>query len=820
MRTWIIYGVLLVVLVGLLSSQLFGGFLNREERKQLTTNEFITLLKDDQIVEVTYNVSNATLTGTYIVAPGDSKDNPALFSSTYVGEDSLNEMMARHPETKYSVNVENPNAWISALSFILPLLLFGGLIWFMFSQFNSANNKQMQFGKTKAKKAHEERPTTKFTDVAGIDEAVEELQEIKEFLTNPQRFIDLGAKIPRGVLLVGPPGTGKTLLARAVAGEAGVPFFSISGSDFVEMFVGVGASRVRDLFDQAKQSAPAIIFIDEIDAVGRQRGAGLGGGHDEREQTLNQLLVEMDGFDDHQSVILIAATNRVDILDPALLRPGRFDRQIVVMRPDLKGREQILKVHAEGKPLAHSVDLERLARMTPGFTGADLANLMNESALLTARKGKKLITMNELEEAMEREIAGPERKSRIMTEKEKRTIAYHESGHALVGHTLENSDPVHKISIISRGQALGYTLSLPSEDRFLSSRNEMYDDLAVFMGGRVAEEIFCDDITTGASNDLERATKMARQMVTRYGMTEALGSQVYGEANHEVFLGRDYAATPDYSEATAERIDGEVARIMAKAHDVAYQTLTERKDQIELMVRVLIDRETVEGQALDALLNNTWDEYLTNEDEILAKKAEEERRQIEEDERHAAEERERKALLEQMAPPQGPPVQAGGNAATTGQEPTLEDIFSGRIDLEELVQKRLGLRPRRDDQQEGEKDARNWPPPGKQAPESRTPVEPQALAEPQLTPTEQPIIAEQPAQPASKQPTPTEQPAQPASKQPAKAAKSKASQTAQTRKTDRGAGEFSVSEADTPTPLGKDGANTKSSGNDETTKKD
>jgi cell division protease FtsH len=724
-RTWIIYGVLLLVLITLLSSQLFNGFLNREEREELSTNQFISLLKNEQMIDVTYNVSSATLTGSYVEKKGDPAEQATLFTSTYVGEDSLNEMMARYPDTEYKVNVDNPNAWISALSYVLPLLLFGGLIWFMFSQFNSANNKQMQFGKTKAKKAHEERPTTKFTDVAGIDEAVEELQEIKEFLTNPQRFIDLGAKIPRGVLLVGPPGTGKTLLARAVAGEAGVPFFSISGSDFVEMFVGVGASRVRDLFEQAKQSAPAIIFIDEIDAVGRQRGAGLGGGHDEREQTLNQLLVEMDGFDDHQSVILIAATNRVDILDPALLRPGRFDRQIVVMRPDLKGREQILKVHAEGKPLAHSVELERLARMTPGFTGADLANLMNEAALLTARKGKKLVTMNELEEAMEREIAGPERKSRIMTEKEKRTIAYHESGHALVGHILENSDPVHKISIISRGQALGYTLSLPSEDRFLSSRNEMYDDLAVFMGGRVAEEIFCDDITTGASNDLERATKMARQMVTRYGMTEALGSQVYGEANHEVFLGRDYAATPDYSEATAQRIDEEVARIMAKAHDVAYQTLTERTAQIELMANVLIDRETVEGQALEALLNNSWNEYLEHEDEILAKRAEEERKQIEEDERHAAEERERKA---QLAAAEGLPEQAAGVAPQTRQELTLEDIFSGKVDLEELVQKRLGLgagaeqqqeatdtRPGSIDVQQSGADAQNWPPPG-QAP--------------------------------------------------------------------------------------------------------
>ncbi len=486
-----------------------------------------------------------------------------------------------------------------------------------------------------------------------------------------------------------------------------MPFFSISGSDFVEMFVGVGASRVRDLFEQAKQASPSIIFIDEIDAVGRQRGAGLGGGHDEREQTLNQLLVEMDGFEDHQSVILIAATNRVDILDPALLRPGRFDRQIVVMRPDLKGREQILRVHSEGKPLAHSVDMEKLARMTPGFTGADLANLMNEAALLTARKGKKLITMLELNEAMEREIAGPERKSRVMTEKERRTIAYHEAGHAIVGHVLEHSDPVHKISIISRGQALGYTLSLPEEDKFLSSRNEMYDDLAVFLGGRVAEEIFCDDITTGASNDLERATKMARQMVTRYGMTEALGSQVYGEANHEVFLGRDYSATPDYSEATAQRIDEEVARIMSMAHAVAVKVLEERKDQMDLMVQVLIDRETVEGLALDALLNNTWDDYLENEDDILAKKAEDERKQIEEDERHAEEERKRQ--LKMMPPPQSasqavtPPNSGSGSNKAN---PTLEDVFSGKTDLENFVQKRLGIEPPAREKAEPKKDAK------------------------------------------------------------------------------------------------------------------
>jgi len=677
---------LIFILVAFMSTQVFGGAFKSVERKELTHSEFVTMLENEQIVEVTYRVASATLEGTYLEHKGDSKESAIPFRSTYIGIESLNTLMAEHLGTEYTIDASDNSGWMSALTYVIPLLLFGVLIWFMFTQFNNSNNKQMQFGKSKAKKAHEERPTTKFKDVAGIDEAVEELHEIKDFLTNPQRYSELGAKIPRGVLLVGPPGTGKTLLARAVAGEAGVPFFSISGSDFVEMFVGVGASRVRDLFDQAKQAAPSIIFIDEIDAVGRQRGAGLGGGHDEREQTLNQLLVEMDGFADHQNVILIAATNRVDILDPALLRPGRFDRQIVVMRPDLKGREQILKVHAQGKPLAHSVNLAELARMTPGFTGADLANLMNEAALLTARKNKKLITMQELGEAMEREIAGPERKSRIMTEKEKRTIAYHEAGHALVGHVLDNADPVHKISIISRGQALGYTLSLPSEDRFLATRNEMYDDLAVFLGGRVAEEIFCDDITTGASNDLERATKIARQMVTRYGMTEALGTQVYGEPSHEVFLGRDYSATPDYSEATAQRIDEEVARIMTRAYDVAYKTLEVRKEQIELMVEVLIDRETVEGEALKALLECKWDEYLANEDEYLAKKAEDERKQIEEDERHAAEE---KARIAAMTASNIQPAQVLGTAATDGKTPSLEDVFKGKIDLQELVMARL-----------------------------------------------------------------------------------------------------------------------------------
>ena len=533
------------------------------------------------------------------------------FTCTWVGQDTLGQLMAAHPEIKYSITLPSPLG--SILLSLLPILIIAGLLFFFFSQMNKANNSQMSFGKAKAKKSVEEHPDVHFSDVAGVDEAVEEMQEIKDFLDNPAKYQAMGAKIPRGCLLVGPPGTGKTLLARAVAGEAGVPFFSISGSDFVEMFVGVGASRVRDLFKQAKEAAPAIIFIDEIDAVGRQRGAGLGGGHDEREQTLNQLLVEMDGFEANDSVVLIAATNRADVLDPALLRPGRFDRQIVVDVPDVKGREKILKVHAENKPLAKDVNLPRLAKITPGFTGADLANLLNEAAILSARRNKHIISEQEVTESMERVIAGPERKARVMTETERTTIAFHESGHALVGHVLEHSDPVHKITIIPRGQALGYTMQLPTEDHFLKTKNEMLDELAVFLGGRVAEELMCDDITSGASNDLERATKMAREMVTRLGMSEALGTQVFGEAQHQVFLGRDYADHQDYSEETARRIDTEVQRIMREAHERAEKILRDRSDQLKLMANVLLERETVEGDAVEALLDNTWDEFLAKE---------------------------------------------------------------------------------------------------------------------------------------------------------------------------------------------------------------
>ncbi len=635
-RRIVLYVLLSVIILALILGQIVPKAqqkMQSGETVELTTSQFVTAVKQDMVKEVTYRAATAVLSGTYYKDEAAKKaDKTTAFTSAYTGDDSLQELMQAHPDIKYNEDVTT-SGWVSTLiSTLLPILLFVGILIFFFSQMNGANNKQMQFGKAKIKKQGDDVPKVKFDDVAGIDEAVEELKEIKDFLANPAKYQAMGAKIPRGVLLVGPPGTGKTLLARAVAGEAGVPFFSISGSDFVEMFVGVGASRVRDLFSQAKESSPSIIFIDEIDAVGRQRGAGVGGGHDEREQTLNQLLVEMDGFDANDSVIMIAATNRVDILDPALLRPGRFDRQIVVDTPDLPGREKILKVHSKGKPLSAGVDLAAIAKMTVGFTGADLANLMNESALLAARREKTIITNAEVEESMERVIAGPERKGRMMTDAEKKCIAYHESGHALVGHLLEHADPIHKISIIARGQALGYTLSVPDEDRFLKSKNEMIDDLAMFLGGRVAEEVVIGDVTTGASNDLERATKMAKQMVTRYGMSDVLGHQVYGQANHEVFLGRDYGSTPDYSEQTASVIDSEVTRIMTDAHDTAYKILTENRQQLDLMASVLLERETVEGEAVDALLNNKWQEYLEREAELNEEKA----AKIAEEEKQAA----------------------------------------------------------------------------------------------------------------------------------------------------------------------------------------
>ncbi len=506
-----------------------------------------------------------------------------------------------HSDAKFDTKVSTPNLFLNVLVTFVPFILIAVVLFFFISQMQGGGSRVMNFGKSKAKLVSKDTPKTTFADVAGVDEAIEELEEIKDFLEAPAKFQAIGAKIPKGVLLYGPPGTGKTLLARAVAGEAGVPFYSISGSDFVEMFVGVGASRVRDLFEQAKANAPAIVFVDEIDAVGRHRGAGMGGGHDEREQTLNQLLVEMDGFDVKGGVILIAATNRPDILDPALLRPGRFDRQIAVDRPDLRGRKDILRVHAKGKPFASDVDLDTIARRTPGFTGADLANVINEGALLTARHNEKLITGDALEEAIDRVIAGPERKTRAMSEKEKKVTAYHEGGHALVAYALPNADPVHKVTILPRGRSLGHTLVLPVEDKYTQTRSEMIDSLAYALGGRAAEELVFHEPTTGASNDIEKATHLARAMVTEYGMSPKLGAVKYGTAEGEPFLGRDYGHQRDYSEDIAADIDGEVRALIESAHDEAWEILVQYRDVLDDLVIELMERETVTKDELPVI---------------------------------------------------------------------------------------------------------------------------------------------------------------------------------------------------------------------------
>jgi cell division protease FtsH len=523
---------------------------------------------------------------------------------------------------KTTVHGQGGSSLLSLLTYILPFVLFLALWIFLMNQMQGGGSRVMNFGKSKAKRMSVDAPKITFRDVAGVDEAVQELHEIKEFLENPKKFQSLGARIPKGVLLYGPPGTGKTLLARAVAGEAGVPFFSISGSDFVEMFVGVGASRVRDLFEQAKQNSPCIIFMDEIDAVGRHRGAGMGGGHDEREQTLNQLLVEMDGFEMKDNIILIAATNRPDILDPALLRPGRFDRQVVVDRPDRKGRKQILEVHTRGKPLSKAIDLDTLAGQTPGFTGADLANLINEAALLTARTGRREISMQELEEGIMRVIAGPEKKTRVMSEKERLITAYHELGHAIVGHLLPNTDPVHKISIISRGQALGYTISLPTEDKFLTSRAELTDTMAMTLGGRAAEEIVFGEITTGASNDLEKVTETAKQMVMRFGMSERLGPRVFGHDRGQPFLGREFSTEPDYSDEIAREIDDEIRRIVEAAHQTAKDLLNDKRDELDNISKTLIERETIDAEQFVALLDGKPEEEVFADDEEPSKPVE------------------------------------------------------------------------------------------------------------------------------------------------------------------------------------------------------
>jgi len=546
---WIVLGTLVFLLVLSFIGQSPKG-------DEIPFSEFQSKLANGEVRDATILQGEQVVTGQL----ADGSEYRTKYEVEY-GDELVAELDKANVEIE--VDPQTPNALLSTLvTVFLPVLLIGGILLFVMNRSQGGGGKVMQFGRSKHKTVAKDSPKTTFADVAGVDEAIEELEEVKEYLQNPAKFQAMGAKIPRGVLLFGPPGTGKTLLARAVAGEAGVPFFTISGSDFVEMFVGVGAARVRDLFEQAKASAPAIVFIDEIDAVGRHRGAGLGGGHDEREQTLNQLLVEMDGFDQRSTVILMAATNRPDILDPALLRPGRFDRQVVIDRPDLEGRKAILKVHARGKPFDRTVDLSVLARRTPGFTGADLANVINEGALLAARRDKRAISMKEIEEAVDRVMAGPERKTRIMDEGERRLIAYHEGGHALVGHVLPNTDEVHKITVIPRGRALGYTLTLPQQDKFLMTREQLRDELAMLMGGRVAEEIVAGDITTGAGNDIERATKVARQMVTEYGMSDSIGPRTLGQKQGEVFLGRDWGSTPDYSDAVALEIDTEVRHLL------------------------------------------------------------------------------------------------------------------------------------------------------------------------------------------------------------------------------------------------------------------
>jgi cell division protease FtsH len=545
-----------------------------------------------------------------ILKPGQLIEGSSKVESSYVArqEPTIIDSLTGNPPPKgWNVSVPKQSLFVSFLFTIFPILLIGFLFFFLMSN-AQGGNKVFSFGKSRAKLQDNDVPQNTFADVAGADEAIAELEEIKDFLANPSKYALLGAKIPKGVLLYGPPGTGKTLLARAVAGEAKVPFYSISGSDFVEMFVGVGAARVRDLFTQAKANAPAIIFVDEIDAVGRQRGAGMGGGHDEREQTLNQLLVEMDGFETGGQVILIAATNRPDVLDPALLRPGRFDRQIAVDRPDLKGREEILKVHAKTKPLSDEVELLNYARRTPGFTGADLANVLNEAALLAAREEKKVISNLQIDEAIDRVMAGPQRKSRIMSDDERRVTAYHEAGHALVAHALPHTDPVHKITIMPRGRALGYTMVLPDDDKYSTTRNQLLDQLAYSLGGRAAEELIFHDPSTGASNDIEKATALARAMVTQYGMTEAIGAIKLGSDASEPFMGRDYGHQRDYSENIAAKVDGEIRKLIENAHQEAFDILVENRATLDAMVLQLLEKETLNKEEIAAIFAkvNSW----------------------------------------------------------------------------------------------------------------------------------------------------------------------------------------------------------------------
>jgi len=597
-QSYVVYLLLFVAIIAMLifqfNSQGNGqGVLSiNEVATEITRGNITRIVEDDNTLKITLKDGSQT-TSTI-------ESNSTLVEQLLqlgVGTEQL-------ASDKIKIEIKPPSPWMGILTiigYVLPFIILGGAFYFIFRQAQGSNNAAMSFGKSRARMFTGDQPTVTFQDVAGVDESKEELKEVVEFLREPQKFIQLGARIPKGVLLVGPPGTGKTLLAKAVSGEAGVPFFSISGSEFVEMFVGVGASRVRDLFDQAKRQSPCIVFVDEIDAVGRQRGAGLGGSHDEREQTLNQMLVEMDGFDTDTNIIIMAATNRPDILDPALLRPGRFDRQVVLDRPDVRGREAILKVHIKGKPIAPEVDLALIARGTPGFVGADLENLVNEAAILAARRNKKIISQSEFEESIEKVIAGPERKSRLISEEEKMIVAYHEAGHAVVMNTMPEADPVHKISIISRGMAGGYTLALPEEDRTLTGRKKLVAEMVSLMGGRAAEQLVFDDYTSGASNDIERVTKIARTMVTRLGMSQELGPMVYGQKEELVFLGREISEQRDYSEDIAKKIDEEVRKLVNDAYETAKTILSQYRDRLDAVAHRLLEIETMSRQEFEAI---------------------------------------------------------------------------------------------------------------------------------------------------------------------------------------------------------------------------
>ncbi len=593
--------VVLIILLVIVAALVLQFRSSQTQPVRISFNEFADSVKAGDVKSVTVDGDELEVTfrNGSVKYTRKEPDKPAIEQLLELGVRS--EDLA---SDRISWEIKAPSDWntvLSLITYLLPGLLVVGLIFLMLRQAQGTNNQALSFGKSRARMFTGDQPTVTFVDVAGVDEAKEELREVVEFLKEPEKFIALGARIPKGVLLIGQPGTGKTLLAKAVSGEAGVPFFSISGSEFVEMFVGVGASRVRDLFDQAKRHSPCIVFVDEIDAVGRQRGAGLGGSHDEREQTLNQLLVEMDGFNTDTNVIVMAATNRPDVLDPALLRPGRFDRRVILDRPDMRGREQILRVHIKGKPIEPEVQLERIAKITPGFVGADLENLVNEAAILAARRDKKSIGQSEFQEAMERVVAGPERKSRLISDEEKRIVAYHEAGHAVVTHVIPDADPVHKVSIIARGMMGGFTMALPEDDHLLTSRNKFMTEMATLLGGRAAEELVFNDITSGASSDLERVTKVARTMVTRLGMSEELGPLVYGQKEELIFLGREISEQRDYSETIAERIDTAVRRLVDEAYARTKQVLTEYRSQLDRIARRLIEVETIDGDEFSRL---------------------------------------------------------------------------------------------------------------------------------------------------------------------------------------------------------------------------